>query len=159
MLTPACGSPGLIAACHVLHRLLLPRHPPCALSSLTIKFTDRTALTGPRQKSQVRSPACSSITALTDLLTSRLGTICVTRLACRFFPIYSVVKHRPPGLRRSPPQRLRYSSRCSMFSAPGDAQHRTACSFALPATGHQDLVELTGIEPVTPCLQSRCSPS
>jgi hypothetical protein len=35
---PACGSPGLIAACHVLHRLLLPRHPPCALSSLTTKF-------------------------------------------------------------------------------------------------------------------------
>ena len=36
---PACGSPRLIAACHVLHRRLLPRHPPCALSSLTIKFT------------------------------------------------------------------------------------------------------------------------
>src|SRR5215813_448968 len=36
---PACGSPRLIAACHVLHRLLLPRHPPCALSSLTIKLT------------------------------------------------------------------------------------------------------------------------
>src|SRR5438876_4105165 len=36
---PACGSPRLIAACHVLHRLLLPRHSPCALSSLTIKFT------------------------------------------------------------------------------------------------------------------------
>ena len=36
---PACGSPRLIAACHVLHRLLLPRHPPCALSSLIIKFT------------------------------------------------------------------------------------------------------------------------
>ena len=35
---PACGSPRLIAACHVLHRRLLPRHPPCALSSLTIKF-------------------------------------------------------------------------------------------------------------------------
>ncbi len=36
---PTCGSPRLIAACHVLHRLLLPRHPPCALSSLTTKFT------------------------------------------------------------------------------------------------------------------------
>ena len=40
---PTCGSPRLIAACHVLHRLLLPRHPPCALSSLTIKLTRRTA--------------------------------------------------------------------------------------------------------------------
>ena len=30
------GSPELIAANHVLHRLLAPRHPPHALSSLTI---------------------------------------------------------------------------------------------------------------------------
>ena len=28
------NSPKLIAASHVLHRLLAPRHPPCALSSL-----------------------------------------------------------------------------------------------------------------------------
>ena len=33
-----CTSPELIAAYHVLHRLHAPRHPPCALSSLTIKF-------------------------------------------------------------------------------------------------------------------------
>jgi hypothetical protein len=39
---PVCGSPRLIAAYHVLHRLLLPRHPPCALSSLTIKFARST---------------------------------------------------------------------------------------------------------------------
>ena len=32
---PICGSPWLIAACHVLHRLLMPRHSPCALISLT----------------------------------------------------------------------------------------------------------------------------
>jgi hypothetical protein len=36
---PACGSPGLIAACHVLLRLLAPRHPLYALSSLIIKLT------------------------------------------------------------------------------------------------------------------------
>src|ERR1700692_2346676 len=28
---PARGSPWLFAACHVLHRLLVPRHPPNAL--------------------------------------------------------------------------------------------------------------------------------
>ena len=39
---PISGSPRLIAASHVLHRLLLPRHPPCALSSLTIKLTRHT---------------------------------------------------------------------------------------------------------------------
>ena len=36
-----CTSPELIAAYHVLHRLHAPRHPPCALSSLTIKFAHR----------------------------------------------------------------------------------------------------------------------
>ena len=30
-----CSSPGLFAACRVFHRLLVPRHPPCALYSLT----------------------------------------------------------------------------------------------------------------------------
>ncbi len=30
-----CSSPKLIAAYHVLHRLLMPRHSPCALSCLT----------------------------------------------------------------------------------------------------------------------------
>jgi hypothetical protein len=38
---PVCGSPKLIAAYHVLLRLLAPRHPPYALSSLTIKLTQR----------------------------------------------------------------------------------------------------------------------
>ena len=33
---PACGSPWLFAANHVLHRLLVPRHPPYALISLIL---------------------------------------------------------------------------------------------------------------------------
>ena len=33
-----CFSPQLIAACHVLRRLSVPRHPPCALYSLTFKI-------------------------------------------------------------------------------------------------------------------------
>ena len=32
---PARGSPRLIAACHVLHRLSAPKHPPYTLSSLS----------------------------------------------------------------------------------------------------------------------------
>ena len=38
-----CHSPKLFAAYHVFHRLLVPRHPPCALSSLT-NFTIHIAL-------------------------------------------------------------------------------------------------------------------
>ena len=30
-----CSSPKLFAACHDLHRLLMPRHPPCTLFRLT----------------------------------------------------------------------------------------------------------------------------
>jgi hypothetical protein len=37
-------SPGLIAAAHVLHRLLAPRHPPCALTLLIGKNTKLTAM-------------------------------------------------------------------------------------------------------------------
>ncbi len=41
---PVCGFPRLFAAYHVLHRLLAPRHPPYALSSLTIKLTQHVAI-------------------------------------------------------------------------------------------------------------------
>ena len=34
-----CSLPQLIAAYHVFHRLLVPRHPPYALSTLTIERT------------------------------------------------------------------------------------------------------------------------
>ncbi len=53
---PACGSPRLFAACHVLHRLLAPRHPPYALSSLIIKLTQYVVRQGAMQagRSKVR---------------------------------------------------------------------------------------------------------
>src|SRR6185437_13969742 len=40
--TPARGSPWLFAACHVLHRLLVPRHPPNALLMLETCAPGRT---------------------------------------------------------------------------------------------------------------------
>ena len=36
----ACHSPKLFAAYRVLHRLLMPRHPPCALISLNSLFAE-----------------------------------------------------------------------------------------------------------------------
>jgi hypothetical protein len=38
---PARDSPQLFAACHVLLRLWMPRHPPYALSSLTINLIEK----------------------------------------------------------------------------------------------------------------------
>ena len=37
-ITLICSSPQLIAACHVLHRLLMPRHSPYALFCLNFLF-------------------------------------------------------------------------------------------------------------------------
>ena len=43
--SPLSGSPELFAARHVLHRLLAPRHSPCALSSLTMVAFRHVAVT------------------------------------------------------------------------------------------------------------------
>ena len=44
--SPVIGSPRLFADSHVLHRLLVPRHPPCALNNLhTDKIKDNKTLT------------------------------------------------------------------------------------------------------------------
>ena len=72
---PACGSPGLIAACHVLHRLLLPRHPPCALSSLTIKFTRRSPAAYARSGKPRESTALGSAPRIPALAPPTEGRI------------------------------------------------------------------------------------
>ena len=56
----ACDSPELFAACHVLHRLLAPRHPPYALSSLTIKLTQLVASPGDPSCKRTQTPGKSS---------------------------------------------------------------------------------------------------
>ena len=42
-----CPSPKLFAAYHVFHRLSVPRHPPCALLSMTSSFSVGTFFSGP----------------------------------------------------------------------------------------------------------------
>ena len=53
------SSPRLIAACHVLHRLLTPRHPPDAL--LLLERSAATSRTGPAIRLQSCKPARSSL--------------------------------------------------------------------------------------------------
>jgi hypothetical protein len=76
---PACGSPRLIATCYVLHRLLAPRHPPFALSSLITKFLPPAV---PREQETQRTvfalvsiffPMCSCQRTLPISLTSSQG--------------------------------------------------------------------------------------
>ena len=49
-----CSSPRLFAACHVLLRLLMPRHSPCALFSLTCGVASCASLARPRQPFSLR---------------------------------------------------------------------------------------------------------
>ena len=71
----ACSSPQLFAACHVLHRLEVPRHPPCALSSLTIKFTHE-------QQTDLKSNFRSEINSLSEKLqVSYSYCACTVKLA------------------------------------------------------------------------------
>src|SRR5688572_32123611 len=81
--TPACGSPWLIAANHALLRLLAPRHPPSALSSLTTNLSRACALCGVEAKVRfsrhsanqyvalIRASSCYSV--VNDLLIGRGG--------------------------------------------------------------------------------------
>jgi hypothetical protein len=85
---PACGSPRLIAACHVLRRLLVPRHPPYALSSLTIKLTQHVQI--PRGIGTLKPPFLKGLAALLaafqGCFRSRLKPSLVgasTKAACR----------------------------------------------------------------------------
>ena len=59
-----CSSPKLFAAYHVFHRLLVPRHPPCALISLTKRFS----FAGANYSSQIYSVISFGLGCLQNLL-------------------------------------------------------------------------------------------
>ena len=131
-----CSSPRLIAACHVLHRLSMPRHSPCALSSLTYRFLPETLVLLELCRLQIRF----IVVCVTHLKSSTIKTLlplcCLLAISCLLH--------------------------CSVFkvqvSDPSSRSDRNARS--LDQTLRFDLVvEVTGLEPVTPCLQSRCSTS
>ena len=84
----ACSSPGLFAACHVLRRRSVPRHPPCALVRLTsprssaerrtatsVRSTSGSA-TGPvhRRLSNTYAPAVPLLRSEPDQAGNRVGT-------------------------------------------------------------------------------------
>ena len=62
-----CSSPKLFAAYHVLHRLLMPRHSPCALISLTSS----------EQTTRIPFPSCSCGTGRKLRLLSALLLLCL----------------------------------------------------------------------------------
>ena len=121
---PACGSPELFAACRALHRPLLPRHPPRALSSLITP--DLTALA----RAQRRRRSLDSLSASSPDRPVRNGPPRAASRACssrrsysrarlRALPtsllLYPVVKVHPP-LESLPPPAGRQA--CGGFTRP-----------------------------------------
>ena len=124
-----CRSPKLIAACHVLLRLLMPRHSPCALYSLIC----------------VRpSPLGNGLAVSLELCKPHKSVIfrncnCYPSIRC------STIKSFSLFFASLLPCLSSLILHCSVFKVQNSA-------FA-------EMVEINGIEPLTPCLQSRCSPS
>ena len=92
-----CSSPKLIAAYHVLHRLLLPRHSPCALYSLTssesasvsfrFRLTPKTSLhcAVPPLKSK---PACAGLLICSQSIDSPIGSLLVELCRLMFLEVF-----------------------------------------------------------------------
>ena len=141
-------SPRLIAACHVLHRLLAPRHPPNALFSLHHTLTARA------QGQVAPHASCSSCVISRNTLPRREvpRTLIRNHIHNTPDPIHNLKEQSPttPG-----------ANALLGEQAPGPSGNPLVflCllqSGASPAH-QQPPMETTGFEPVTLCLQSRCS--
>ncbi len=131
-------SPGLFAACHVLHRLSVPRHPPDALDS-RLSATPN----GKDHRDATNSPLRRhyGIRAARPCGLAGADTASVTQFASSQFSINK--RHRRsidlPVTKSVPLPRF------PVIRSRGARPRR--------------LVEVNGLEPMTSCLQSRRSPS
>ena len=154
-----CSSPQLFAACHVLLRRPVPRHPPCALSCLTfllIHSVNRLLF----WFLSVQNHSSHLFAVLPDLL---LGFRCRFRFRFSSFLIqfsgyevlfltlsYELLRSLLNVLR------VRVSSRSLRFAE--NSRANSVLQIA-PLFGQSVVVENKGFEPLTPCVQGRCSPN
>ena len=156
--TLVSSSPKLFAAVHVLHRLSTPRHPPRALHSLTVSLRHDSSLSRPGLVPRTLLPRFLERLELLPILLTvaaifrRLLLLQLSKTRVEVDDL--VLEHQPTSLwslfrgllrGRSSSSRTRY-------------RHLSTHSVRL-LLGSEELVELTGIEPVTSGLQSRRSPS
>ena len=86
-----CSSPRLFAACHVLLRLLMPRHSPCALISLTIFLVLRKNYAGHRSFQFLARIVVLPIIPQKNLFASpfQRSTLCCLAYYLIIFPLFS----------------------------------------------------------------------
>ena len=181
-------SPGLFAACHVLHRLSVPRHPPDVLNSrlsATPNGKDHPDIRTPI--SELRTDRCDKLSSqktLRDPTDNPCGTH--ASQAARGFPLrshnsllYDCPSAKFPGLPlRGCTRHVRVllaafgvvTPGAGAFGAMGRGRLAMKAALSLSRFAAQTavgwrfaqqsaVVEVIGLEPTTPCLQSRCSPS
>src|SRR5690606_13769577 len=108
---PLCGSPRLIAALHVLHRLSMPRHPPCALRNLVF-FT----VLAPLRRTDPKSLTLHWVLAYLSL-----------HFACKHRPLPGRFAHRSRCLPTEIPSRQRTCRVCARpyLVSSTEARHRS----------------------------------
>ena len=94
-----CRSPKLFAACRVLHRLLMPRHSPCALISLTISLVLKELCSS--QKNSYRSKIVVVTQFFHNIFSSALTLVpsvaLLLLLHCSVFKVQKRVHFRVPS--------------------------------------------------------------
>ena len=165
---PMCGSPRLIAACHVLLRLSMPRHSPCALISLTsskqspfrsehpLGYSSLHSLASPLP----REPACAGLRSDRFWFSSRIMQASDS-VHCSFvLPFKKSTKvYFVTSLLLARNFLLAFTVQFSRCRPLILLQDQIEMLGRLPKHFNLFLVEVTGLEPVTPCLQSKCSTS
>ena len=180
----ACNSPQLFAAYRVLRRLPMPRHPPCALISLTVLIPSESNFELLRNSCSLQDPF-TNLSCCFDS-ESNGSELCLSHYEKFYFVVFlprcftcvryytffphcitfalfsfqdafdnlSIALVGTSGL--EPPTSRLSGVRSNHLSY---APVFTVCSWKFSSFPFSHLVEMRRIELLTPCLQSRCSPS
>ena len=121
--TDICSSPKLIAACHVLLRLLMPRHSPCALISLTIFLVLRKNYAGHRSFQFLARIVVLPIIPQKNLFASPSSE--APSVALLFYLIISIVQFSRCRLRSKTGSKHLNTFKCFDPFSGGDNRNRT----------------------------------
>ena len=171
-----CSFPWLIAACHVLLRLLMPRHSPCALSSLTnqkqFNICSRCELCRLLQRFEIVIMLPFILSDVVPQLKYASHTFLCTNLSVALrYHFHHIVQFSRCSLQlllqsdlkiQLPVRSSNPAAICLVGPSglePPTLRLSVVRSSQLSYGPLFDLVEITGIEPVTSCLQGRRSPS
>ena len=151
----ACTYPGLFAACHVFHRLLEPRHPPYALTYFRLHYTSYTSPKKEREKN-MHIPWLSFLVYFLHKEANKIALVSIRLTQVFYFFIflthitYIYIIYTSHGKKNA---FLLFQYVNERLFSGGEL---LMIGFAYPLFS-QPRVENNGFEPLTPCVQSRCS--